>query len=255
MNLHCDLNFFCTHSIITYPSSRMTESVSQPLWVCQEAMSRDSRRVSFSLVGLAEVLHSQGRLDEAVKVATAAFAGFVSAGDRVFSTQRDILMIFLSALEFFTSEMCTESPQVRNQMIRVYGRILNTKFPDLIDWDGLEHPILRSCVLQHMGGGNASALADLDRKAKSWKISPPVDDSTPVPPTPRNEKKRTRMADFEYTPPSAKRSPTKLEEPLGDSIKKTRKPVHRRKVTDRILEQRKSKTIHEWLAKLRANRI
>ena len=232
----------------------MTQSVSQPLWVCQDAMSRDRRRLSFSFIGLAEVLHSQGRIDEAVRVATAGFAGFVSAGDRVFSTQRDILMVFLSALEFFASDMCSESPQVRNQMIRVYGRILNTKFPGMIDWDGLEHPILRSCVLQHMGGGNASALADLDRKAKLWKITQPDNEDHTGPITPRKEQKPTRMADFEYTPSSAKKRQNNQDiEPI-DSVKKTRKSVHRRKVTQRILEQRKSKTINDWLEKLRSNR-
>ena len=211
-------------------------------------MGRDRRRVSFALIGLAEVLHSQGRIDESVDVATAAFLGFVSAGDRQFSAQRDILMVFLSALEFFTSDMCPESPQIRNQMIRVYGRILNTKFPGMIDWDGLEHPILRSCVLQHMAGGNASARADLDRKAKQWKISPDPDESMDTL-TPRKEQKPTRMADFEYTPSSAKKSRTSPPLPI-DSTKKTRKPVHRRRVTKRILEQRKSKTIHEWLVRL-----
>jgi len=214
-------------------------------------MTSNQRRVSFSLIGLAEVLHSQGRIDEAIRVAVAAFRGFVSAGDRDFTSQRDILMVFLSALEFFTSKMCTESAQVRNQMIRVYGRILNTKFPGMIDWDGLEHPILRSCVLQHMGGGNASALADLDRKAKSWKITPP--DGDVPPPTPRREDKPTRMSDFDYSFKKRKEGQTG-HELSPNRIKKTRKAVYKRQVTDRILEQRKSKTINEWLDKLKANR-
>ena len=210
-------------------------------------MTWDRRRVSFSLIGLAEVLHSQGRIDESVNVAVAAFGGFVSAGERMFSTQRDTLMVFLSALEFFTSDLCVESPQIRNQLIRVYGRILNTKFPGMIDWDGLEHPLLRSCVLQHMGGGNANALADLDRKAKSWKISEVnmVGDKGII----ENEEKPTRMADFNYVP--KKPSNSSLPETSGRT---TRKNVHKRRETDRIRQQRQSKTINEWLTKLRMNR-
>jgi hypothetical protein len=210
-------------------------------------MTWDRRRVSFSLVGLAEVLHSQGRIDEAIKVAVAAFGGFVSAGERMFSTQRDTLMVFLSALEFFTSDLCVESPQIRNQLIRIYGRILNTKFPGMIDWDGLEHPLLRSCVLQHMGGGNASALADLDRKAKSWRISDTVNDAEAIV---ENDEKPTRMADFNYVPTKKRSS----ESAPPTSSKSTRKKVHKRKETDRIRQQRKPKTINEWLTKLRINR-
>lgn len=210
-------------------------------------MTWDRRRVSFSLIGLAEVLHSQGRIDEAIKVAVAAFGGFVSAGERMFSTQRDTLMVFLSALEFFTSDLCVESPQIRNQLIRIYGRILNTKFPGMIDWDGLEHPLLRSCVLQHMGGGNASALADLDRKAKSWRISDTVNDVEAIV---ENDEKPTRMADFNYVPTRNRSSESAPPTPS----KSTRKKVHKRKETDRIRQQRKSKTINEWLTKLRINR-
>ena len=224
-----------------------TSNLSQPLWVCREAMESDRRRVSFSLIGLAEVLHSQGRIEESVRVAVAAFGGFVSAGERNFSTQRDTLMIFLSALEFFTSNLCIESPQVRNQLIRVYGRILNTKFPGMIDWDGLEHPILRSCVLQHMGGGNASAFADLDRKAKSWKIDTESSLDYP-PPTPRSDK-ASRESVFEYKKKIRPRETQKDDE--KNNLQTTRKGYHRRKVTDRILEQRRSKTINEWLSNLK----
>jgi len=255
----------------------------QPIWFCEPAMKLDRRRVAYQLIGLAEVLHSQGRIDEACRVAASALGGFLSLGEKSFTSHRDMIMIFIGALEYFTSDLCQENATVRNHLIRLYGKLLNTRFPNVRDWDSLEHPILRSCVLHAIAGGDAAGLADLQRKTKAWKICDPnyfpttqiepsldrtrkleaneYDEelvrrrSTGMIPIPDNVGSETDHDDDSTVEEKLATSPEDDDvlpptPSMSELTGRVRKIGQKFGVTERHIRQRDSKIIREWLNKL-----
>ncbi len=205
-------------------------------------MSSTPKRLAYRLIGLAEALLAQGSVDDAYAVARAALRGFVTLADD-HSQELDGLNLFLSGIEYFTSEKCKESPAMRNSLIRLYGRLLNLKHAELHDWDHAEHAILRSCVLHGLSGGPASAHADLTRKAKAWRMNP---DSSYVVTTGFDKTKSTPVSSPEdYTDTEDEG----VDEPSAASSK--RKQLRFRGVTEKLIKQRQSPTIAEWLSSLR----
>lgn len=177
-------------------------------------MKHKRKRAMFDLVQLAEVLLSRGRLEEARAVARTALRGFVSLAESQRVETAEMLKIFLTAIEVFAGHLHSESVDMRNALIRLYTRLLHVKAGAFVDWDHIEHPLLRSCVLHGSGGGNAGALADLQRKSKIWQINASADSY-----------RVTRRG--------------------GDDG-----PVRRKEVTAGMVAQRKSALISQWLIKL-----
>ena len=225
----------------------------QPIRFCLPAMKLPPKKLAYRLIGLAEVLLSQGRVDEAYEIARVALKGFVSFAEDN-TAPFDGLHIFLSAIEYFTSGACVESGSARNALIRLYGRLLHLKHAYMHDWDHVEHPILRSCVLHGVSGGAASALADLTRKSKLWRMNP--DNSYVVttgfvrPPTPEtamDNEEGCMQDELGEDESDSNESPEDVKDVQHIPRKKQ---VRYRGVTERMIEQRKSPTIAEWMTRL-----
>jgi hypothetical protein len=185
-------------------------------------MEAGPKRSALQLIGLAEVLLARGRTEEAYAVAKAALRGFVTLAED-HKCNADGLNVFLSAIEYFASGKCKESMAMRNSLIRLYGRLLNLKHAEIHDWDFVEHPILRSCILHGLSGGPASAMADLNRKCRSWRMNP---DSSYVVTTGIDRK---------------------LDLDSDGAVSSIRpKQTNFRGVTPKLIKQRKSETIAEW---------
>lgn len=203
-------------------------------------MTTPTKKLSFRLIGLAEALLCEGNIDDAYAVARVALRGFVTLAEEHDSALEG-LNLFLSGIEYFASEKCKESPAMRNSLIRLYGRLLNLKHAEIHDWDHAEHAILRSCVLHGLSGGPASAHADLTRKVKAWRMNP---DSTYVVTTGFDKRKSAAASTPDNT------SDTEDEDDGGDQGKKVKKQVTFRGVTEKLIKQRQSPTIAEWLNSL-----
>ena len=214
-------------------------SCSQPIRIYEGVLRIHPKTLCVKLIKLAETLLSQGRTEEANAVAKVALRGFVCFADQQ-AGPLDDLNVYLSAVEFFTSDACKESPAMRNSLIRLYGRLLHLKHAYLHDWDPVEHPILRSCVLHGIAGGPASALADLNRKSKLWRMNPDDTYSVTV--------KTTATAKSDEEGDSGEAS---QDESLPKySYRKTPKQTRYRGVTEKMIQQRQSPTISEWMTKL-----
>ena len=210
----------------------------QPIYYTRGALEEQPKLLAYKLVGLAEVLLSQGNVEDAYRLARTALRGFVSSHESG-ATQTEELQMFLSGIEFFTSEACKESPAMRNSLIRLYGRLLHLKHAYMHDWDFAEHPILRSCVLHGLSGGNASALADLNRKSKLWRMNP---DGGYVVTTGFDKSTRNGSEDTELDEPA---------EPLPiKPLKPRKKQLRFRGVTEKLIRQRQSPVIAEWMQSL-----
>jgi hypothetical protein len=210
----------------------------QPIRFCEGAMHLPPKKLCVRLIKLAETLLSQGRTEEANAVARAALRGFVCFADNRSGPLED-LNVYLSAVEFFCSDACRESAAMRNSLIRLYGRLLHMKHAYLHDWDPVEHPILRSCVLHGIAGGPATAMADLGRKSKLWRMNP--DDSYSV-----TVKGPTTKSDQDEDD-----SDTVEDESLPQyKYRRTFKVNRFRGVTEKMIQQRQSPTISEWMQNL-----
>jgi len=206
----------------------------QPIWFSESAITISSKVLSYRLIGLAEVLLAEGRVDEAYGVARAALRGFVTLAE-IQVAELDGLNLFLSAVEYFTSNKCKESPEMRSAVIRLYGRILNKKHAEIHDWDFAERAILRSCLLHGMSGGSAGAWADLQRKSKAWKMNP---DSAYI-----------AAAEMERSRGSSKIESDTEDEGVMSSTEFSRTPrtPKARGKSEKHIRQRQSQTIAEWL--------
>lgn len=220
----------------------MTSCSPQPIWFCQWAMEMPPRKLSLKLIRLAEILLSEGKVEEANSVARVALRGFVTFADCQ-SGPAEGLNVYLSAVEYFASNMCRESKAVRNCLIRLYGRLLHLKHAYLHDWDHAEHPILRSCVIHGLSGGNASALADLTRKSKLWRMNP---DRSYVATTGFQKMEDDETIEEEVNDCSGWSN----EDSSECEYKHKKKQSRFRGVTERMIEQRKSPTIAEWIKSL-----
>jgi hypothetical protein len=194
-----------------------------------------SKRLCYRMIALAEILLSEGNVDEAYRVAKVALRGFVTFAERG-HYYLDGLHMFLGAIELFTSQSCTEQPEVCHGLIRLYSRLLIMKHPEFHDWDYIEHAVLRSCVMHGVSGGPAAAAADLTRKVNSWKINP----------------------DNTYTGLKREDNPESLTDTEDEGLVQPMRtiPVRRPRprVTDKLIKQRQSPTIAQWQAALNSNR-
>ena len=212
----------------------------QPIRFCQESMRLHPKKLAGRLIGLSEVLLAQGKEAEAFAVAKAALRGFVTFAED-HKTEDYALHVFLSAIELLTADLATKSLNMRNSLIRLYGRLLHLKHAAIHDWDHVEHAILRSGVVHGLSGGPASALADLGRKSKLWRINP--DESYVV--TTGFEKKPHEDNDGDSESSEDRSSASEHEVYEGK-----KKQLRRRGVTQKQIAQRQSPTIADWIKSL-----
>lgn len=140
-------------------------------WVVEPGAGIVRRQLSSRLLGLAEILESFGRSDEARRIAQVGLKGYVTIGNLDPSSSIESNNIYMSAIEFLFSRSAIDSVSVRNSLIRLYSRLLHTRSPEVVEWSSAEHAILRSCVLHANSGGAPSALADLQRKCRIWRYN------------------------------------------------------------------------------------
>lgn len=215
----------------------------QPIRFCQEAMRMHPKKLAGRLLGLSEVLLAQGKSEEALRVARAAFRGFVTFAED-HKTEDYALHAFLSGIEVLTADLATRSPEMRNSLVRLYGRLLHLKQASIHDWDHVEHAILRSGVVHGLSGGPASAFADLMRKSKLWRMNP--DESYVVTTGFDKSKQNKRSGESD----SEEGTPEDREESDDSSGYEGKKQLRRRGVTEKLIKQRQSPTIAEWIQSL-----
>lgn len=198
------------------------------------------KRMAQRLVGLAEVLCAQGNLDDAFRIIRVALRGFVTLADHHRSYDEGF-HLFVSALEYFSSHQCPESAELRNSLIRLYGRFLTMKHAYLHDWDHIEHPILRSCLLHGLSGGAPSALADLKRKCESWRMNPDTNYvvTTGFP----KDGAQSQQSD----------SDSDAKQYIGMEIGR-RRQMRYRGVTEKLIRQRQSPILRDWASILGSSR-
>ena len=235
--------------VINFYFSKMNKSP-QPIRFCREAMRLHPKKFAARLIGLSEVLLAQGQEEEAFRVARAALRGFVTFADD--HKRADYaLHAFLTAIEVLTADLATKSQNMRNALIRLYGRLLHLKHAAIHDWDHVEHAILRSAVVHGLSGDPASALADLVRKSKLWRINPDesyvvttgFDKSQPISSLTGNDE-RSSGDDEESDYSDSYQAETKCE---------GKKQLRRRGVTEKLIAQRQSPTIAEWIESLNSH--
>ena len=144
--------------------------MSQPLWGVLDITNCRPKRAQGDLMKLARSLVSVGRFEEASVLAVAIMRGFVSLACQGRLATHKLVSEFFAFVEIFSCESSLVSPLI----IRLYNRLLHVKNAQYVDWEEMYRPILRSCALNGASGGNASALADLQRKSKIWRLNTDV---------------------------------------------------------------------------------